>query len=166
MASSLTPPSPSPRPAQRLEKSPCDAMPDVHALGSPSRLTVVKAISAARPAAVCSALTPVSRPHKTHTLQVFLFFFSGEGGTRGSGGRKNSRKNHGNDEEVISAVLGNQVIRLRGQEVRLARPLFSFKLGWLVGHDSVLSSSPVKKGEHGLCLPRVTVHSEGLSRSL
>lgn len=82
----LDPPAPSPQAAQRLEKSPCDALPDVHALDGPSRLGVVKAISTARPAAVCSALTPVSRPHKTHMLQVFFcfFFFPGEGGMRRS----------------------------------------------------------------------------------
>lgn len=90
----LDPPAASPQAAQRLEKSPCDALPDVHALGGPSRLGVVKAISAARPAAVCSALTPVSRPHKTHTLQVFFFglFFFGEGGMGGSGGTKTLQK--------------------------------------------------------------------------
>lgn len=125
----LDPPASSPQAAQRLEKSPCDALPDVHTLGGPSRLGVVKAIRAARPAAVCSALTPVSRPHKTHTLQVF-FFFSGESGMGGQEERKHP-KNDGNDKEEKSAVLGNQVIRLRGQEVRLARPLFpSNPDGW------------------------------------
>lgn len=91
------------------------------------------------------------------------------GGTGGVRRNENTqKKKDGNDKDIEekSSALDNQVIRLGGQEVGLARPSFSFEPGRLVRHDSVLSSSPVKKGEHGLCLPKVTVHSEGLSRPL